>query len=191
MTTFQISAALQSKMFSNATTWQLLTAKSKVAGNLEPCLNDLTVAVWPKVVYVHLTRNILRCDCPWGVSIFISYKEYLQKAIERAFNRAREWEVVSETETLDTCVLRSQKNPNAEVTLHLYSNQISCTCASYRSLNSRIWTETPRLRALVRFHKVLGGQVPCPHAAAVLNFLGYQSFEDYFKERRDREDHSV
>ncbi len=186
MAPFQISAALQSEMFSSATTWQLLTAKAKVAGNLEPCLNNLTVAVWPKVVYVHLTKNILRRDCPWGVSIFISYKEYLQKAIDRAFDRARNWEVVSEI--ADTCTLRSPKHPNAERALHLYSNQISCNCPGYQCLNTRIWTETPHLRALVRFHKVLGGQVPCPHAAAVLNFLGYQSFEDYFKERRDLED---
>lgn len=189
MAPFQISATLQSEMFSKAVTWELLTAKSKVAGKLEPCLNDLTVSVWPKVVYVHLTKNILRCDCPRGVSIFISYKEYLQKAIDRAFNRAREWEVTAET--ADTCTVRSPKHPNAERSLHLYSNQISCNCPGYRRLNNSIGTATPHLRALVRFHKVLGGQIPCPHAAAVLNFLGYQSFQDYFKERRDLEDQMI
>ncbi|HIK26829.1 MAG: hypothetical protein N3E45_10220 [Oscillatoriaceae bacterium SKW80] len=185
----EVSAALRSEMFSYATTWQILTEKGKVAGRLEDCQEDLTVEVWARVIWVRLTRNILRRDCPWGVSTFISYKDYLEKAVTKAINRARSWELVSEiTETTETCRVRSRKAPNQEISLRLYTRQIFCNCEQYRCLNNHIWAETPRLRALIDFHKILGGQIPCPHAVAVLNFLGYRSFGEYFKERRDREE---
>lgn len=185
----EVSTVLRNEMFSYATTWEILTAKGKVAGKLEDCQSELTVGIWAKVIWVHLERNILRRDCPWGVSTFISYKEYLERAITRSFSRADNWELISEiTETSQSCKVRSRRYPNSEVSLRLYTKQIFCNCEQYRYLNNHIWAETPYLHTLISFHRILGGQIPCPHAVAVLNFLGYESFGEYFKERRKREE---
>jgi hypothetical protein len=88
MSAFQISSSLQSEMFSQSVTWTLLTAKGKVAGPLDACRQELTVEVWPNVVYVRLEKNIIRRECPWGVSTFISYRDYLEHAITEAFTKA-------------------------------------------------------------------------------------------------------
>jgi hypothetical protein len=177
---FEISSALQSQLFSHSVTWQLLTDKGQVAGPLAPCRQELRVEVWPKVVYVHLQKNILRCDCPWGVSTFISYKKYLEVAIARAFSKALSLEVYQKS--YDRYTVTSARDPHKQYEITLHSDQISCTCDRYRCLNNRIWSEAPYLHSLIKTNKVLRGQIPCHHVVAVLKSFNFTNFKDYFTE---------
>ncbi len=180
MSAFQISSSLQTQLFSQSVTWTLLTAKGQVAGPLDHCRQELTVEVWPKVVYVRLEKNIIRRQCPWGVSTFISYKDYLEHAITQAFTLADSIEVYRKS--ADYFKVQSASDPKKKYGLTLKSDGIWCDCMRYRCLNNRIWCEAPYLHKLIQENEILQGQIPCHHTAAVLKSLDLKNFADYFEE---------
>ncbi|MCU0515368.1 MAG: hypothetical protein MUC60_00625 [Oscillatoria sp. Prado101] len=180
MSAFQISSSLQNQLFSQAVTWTLLTAKGKVAGPLDACRQELTVEVWPKVVYVRLEKNILRRECPSGVSTFISYKDYLEHAIKEAFTKATSLTTARISENYFK--IQSATDPQYKYWILLDFYGMSCDCPRYKCLKKRIWSEARHLHKLIEENEILQGQIPCHHAAAVLKSLDFQNFADYFQE---------
>lgn len=179
MSAFQISSSLQNQFFSQAVTWTLLTAKGKVAGPLDACLQDLTVEVWPNVVYVRLKKNVIRRECPSGVSTFISYKDYLDHAIKEAFTKATS--LTTDPISVNYFKVESATEPKYKYWILLDFYGMSCDCPRYKCLKKRIWSEAPHLDKLIEENEILQGQIPCHHAAAVLKSLDFKNFADYFQ----------
>ncbi|WP_017719751.1 hypothetical protein [Kamptonema formosum] len=180
MSAFQISSSLQNQLFSQAVTWTLLTAKGKVAGPLDACRQQLTVEVWPNVVYVRLEKNVIRRECPWGISTFISYKDYLEHDIKEAFTKATSLK----TDRISANYFKIQSETDTKKKSHqiLDKHGITCDCMRYQCLDRRIWCEARHLHKLIQENEILQGQIPCHHAADVLKSLDFKNFADYFQE---------
>lgn len=126
----------------------MLAAKGKVAGPLDACRQQLTVEVWPNVVYVRLEKNAIRRECPWGVSTFISYKDYLEHAITEAFAKATSLQTARISE--DYFKVQSATDPKKKYWLLLDVDGISCDCTRYQCLKKRIWSEARHLHKLIQ-----------------------------------------
>lgn len=152
-------------------TWTLLQRKYPELEGYA-CPRELKITIYPKCIYVHLARKgNLR-----GVSICISFNDYLSLLIERNLSKAKSKDVTERANNIYT-VPSSQVATELQ-TVYVTTRDIKCSCFLYKCLKNRIAKESPYLDSLLQKSPYFKGKVVCHHAEAVLNFIGFNSLRE-------------
>jgi hypothetical protein len=174
-----ISSQLQSQLFPKKLTWAILLERYPRDFWRQTPPPEMRVEVWAQTVYVHLPKSPDRR----GVSIFLSYWDYIDYFMQRSQTKAQLVNVMQMRSNIFTAT-SSQGSEGELHTVHFTLWGASCSCMLYKCLRNRIAGEVPYYWQLMKKSRYFSGQVICHHIEAALNYQGFTTLEDYIQSKK-------
>lgn len=173
-----ISSQLAAQLVSKNSTWEIL--RERFHFHQITCPQHLKIEVWHHCIYVHLPKNPIEAK-PQGVSIFISFWDYLDAFMSKCVEKSQRCHVFLERNGIHKqfSVTSAQAVDGKSYRVWFSRLGAGCNCMLFRCIANRLG-EHKYLRQLIKDSKFFSNQAMCHHLQAALDWLGVRSLSDYF-----------
>lgn len=173
-----ISSQLAAQLVSKNATWEILRDRLHIRQVTPP--STLKIEIWHQCVYVHLPKNPIQIN-PQGISIFLSFWDYLDAFMCRCVAKAQRCHVFLEKNGSHHKQFSVTSSQSAGDSYRVWFSRMGagCNCMLFRCMTNRLG-EHKYLRKLIKDSTFFSNQAMCHHLQAALDWLGVRSLSDYF-----------